>query len=345
MDTGRRILISRMKFIGDIVLTTPLLRALREEYPDAFIAYLGDRKAVALLDNNPHLDEIIPYDFSVPSLIEQARVALELRRKRFDFFVDLFSNPRSALLARLSGAPMRIGKDVPGRGRWYTHRIRDDGNPKTAIEFHYEYLKPLHVKARFWQTEIFLKEEERASAKDLLVEYGFDTKLPIIGLHPGATWPSKIWPARNFAMLANRLVDDFNLQVVFTRGPDEDILFTELKKIIHPSVKVMDVLSLRALSAVLSQIAVYISNDCGPMHISVAAGTKTIGIFGPGQEEIWFPYRPPYYPAGCGHRALRKNVPCHPCHLNMCNRPDAEYMECMNLLRVEDVLEEVHNLL
>jgi ADP-heptose:LPS heptosyltransferase len=345
MNTVRRILISRMKFIGDIVLTTPIIRAVREEYPDAFIAYLGERKAVALLKNNPYLNEIIPYDFSVPSFIEQARIIMELRKKRFDVFIDLFSNPRTGLLARLSGAAMRIGKDVPGRGKWYTHRIKDDGHPKTAIQFHYEYLKPLDVKKKFWQTEIFLTEEERTSVKNLLVGYGVDTKRPIIGLHPGATWPSKMWPARNFALLANRLEDELGLQVVFTWGSGEENIFTEIKKIIHPSVKIMEVLPLRTLSALVSQFAVNVSNDCGPMHISVAVGTKTIGIFGPGQEEIWFPYVPPYYMATLGHKALRKEVPCHPCHLNKCNRHDKEYMECMNLLRVEDVFEEVRDLL
>jgi heptosyltransferase-2 len=334
-----------LKFIGDIVLTTPLICALREEYPDAFIAYLGDSNTVALLDNNPYINEIIPYNFSVHSFIEQKRIIMLLRRKKFDVFVDLFSNPRSALLARLSGAQIRIGKDVSGRGRWYTHRIRDDGIPKTAIEFHYEYLKPLNVKKKYWQTEIFLKEEELKSAKHLLSKYGLDIKHPIIGLHPGATWPSKMWHARNYALLANRLNQELGLQVLFTQAPDDENIFTEIKKFIHPSVKIMEVLPLRQLAALLSLLSAYVSNDCGPMHISVAVGTKTIGIFGPGEEDTWFPYRPPFYPADCGHKALRKDVQCHPCHLNKCNRSGSEYMECMNLLQVEDVMKEIPNLL
>ena len=113
MNTLPRILISRMKYIGDIVLTTPLIRALREEYPDAFIAYLGESEAVTLLQNNPHLNDIMPYDFSVSPFIEQTRIIRNLRRKRFDVFIDLFSNPRTALLARLSGAPVRSGRTRP----------------------------------------------------------------------------------------------------------------------------------------------------------------------------------------------------------------------------------------
>ncbi|HZY09621.1 MAG TPA: glycosyltransferase family 9 protein, partial [Bacteroidota bacterium] len=121
MPSYNRILISRMKFIGDVVLTTPIIRAVREKYPDAYIAYLGDKLAVSLLENNPYLDEIIPFDFSKPTFLEQSRVMLRLRKRRFDVFVDLFSNPRTALLARASSASIRIGKDVKGRGKLYTH--------------------------------------------------------------------------------------------------------------------------------------------------------------------------------------------------------------------------------
>lgn len=112
----RRILVTRMKFIGDVVLTTPVIRSLRHAFPDAYIAYMGDAGAVSLLEQNPHLNEIIPFDFSAPTLLEQPRVAWLLRRRKFDMVIDLFGNPRSALLTRLSGAPVRVGLDRPGRG-------------------------------------------------------------------------------------------------------------------------------------------------------------------------------------------------------------------------------------
>jgi heptosyltransferase-2 len=100
-------------------------------------------------------------------------------------------------------------------------------------------------------------------------------------------------------------------------------------------------MKLRQLAAIISQCSVYVSNDAAPMHISVAVGTKTIGIFGPGEENIWFPYLPPYYDTSAGHLALRKNVPCHPCHLDFCNREGNGFMECMKLLSVKEVFEEV----
>ncbi len=119
-----RILLTRMKFIGDVVLTTPVIRSVRNAYPGAFIAYMGEREAVSLLEGNPCLDDIIPFDLSRPSVLEQTRIALLLRRRRFDLAIDLFGNPRSALVTRLSGARVRVGPDRKGRGRLYSIRVQ-----------------------------------------------------------------------------------------------------------------------------------------------------------------------------------------------------------------------------
>lgn len=336
-----RILISRMKFIGDVVLTTPVIRALREKFPSAHIAYLADKQAVSLLERNPYLNELIPYDFSRPGIVEQPRVIRRLRKGRFDVFIDLFCNPRTALLARASGAPVRIGKEVRGRGRLYTHRILDDGKPKTAIEYDYQYVKGLGVDPSHRRTEIFLSEDEKREAGIYLRWLDIDPEKPIVGLHPGATWPAKMWPAERFADLIDLLKAKLDLQVVVTRGPREDAIIEKISRLAVGSAIFLNALPLRQLAGVLSLFRVYVANDSGPMHMAVAVGTKTVGIFGPGEENIWFPYTPPYYEASDGHIALRKDVPCHPCHLDLCNRPDDEYMECMKLLSVKEVFEAV----
>jgi ADP-heptose:LPS heptosyltransferase len=225
-----RILLTRMKYIGDVVLTTPIIRAVRTAFPDAFIAYMGDKQAVSLLEHNPNLNEIIPFDFLKPTLIEQPRVAWLLRKRRFDVVVDLFSNPRSALLSYLSGAPMRIGRDVKGRGKLFTHRITDDGRRKTAIEFHSQYLKPLGVEPVSWRTEIFLTEDERREARIYLQWQDIDLSRPVVGLHPGATWPSKLWPAERFAQLANTISTKLNACVFITQGPKDGDVISEISK-------------------------------------------------------------------------------------------------------------------
>ena len=340
-----RILLSRMKYIGDIVLTTPVIRATREAFPQAYIAYLGEKSAVSLLEHNPCLDEIIPYDFSRWDVIEQPRMMLNLRRRKFDAVVDFFSNPRTALLTYATGAPTRIGKKVKGRGGLYTIQIEDDGKQRTAIEFHYRYVEPLGVKPTHFRPEIFLTDDERREAKIFLKWQDVSAEKPVIGLHPGATWPAKMWDWERFADLADMLIAKLGCEVVVTQGPGDREVVEKISKRCVGSIKILPVLPLRQLAAVLSHLSAYVANDNGTMHIAVAVGAKTIGIFGPGEEEIWFPYvSREIYPSN-DHRALRKDVSCHPCHLDFCNRSGDGYMECMKLLTVGEVLRDVQDLI
>lgn len=331
-----RICISRMKFIGDIILTTPLIRSVREKFPEAFITYLGEKEGVSLLRHHPDLNEIISFDFARPTIIEQVRVIRELRKKKFDLFIDLFCNPRTAMIARASGASIRIGKEVRGRGSLYTHRISDNGKPKTAIEFHYQYLQPLGIEPGNHAPKIFLTEDERREARTFLKWQDIDLDRPIIGLHPGATWPAKMWEWEKFADLADLIRAKLKAQVVITQGPgDKEIALNVSQRSVGSNL-LLPVVPIRQLAAMISQFKVFVSNDAGPMHIGPAVGTKTIGIFGPGEENIWFPYH-----REDGHLPLRKNVACHPCHLDFCNRSQDEFMECMKLLSVREVLAEV----
>jgi lipopolysaccharide heptosyltransferase II len=333
----RRILISRLRFIGDIVLTTPLIRSVRETCPGAFIAYLGEKHAVTLLEGNPFLDEIIPYEYARPSLFEQARVGYLLRRRRFDLVIDLFGNPRSALLAAASGAPVRVGPDRRDRGRLYTIRVADDGLPRTAVEFHNRSLLAAGIPPRASATEIFLREEERRDAASYLrFSAGVDPsalpKRPLVGIHPGATWPAKKWLPERFAALADMLRAKLGAQVIIVAGPgDAEAAHTVCSHAVSSPV-LLNVLPLRQLAAVISHCGAFVANDAGPMHIAAALGVPTVGLFGPGEESIWFPYD-----RSAGHTPLRMDVPCHPCHLDLCNRTGDGYMECMKLLTVSDV--------
>jgi predicted lipopolysaccharide heptosyltransferase III len=341
MDTEaglERILVSRMKFIGDVVLTTPLIRSLRDAFPGATIAYLGEKEAVSLLEHNPFLDEIIPFDFQRPVLLEQMRVVRRLRSRKFTLAIDLFGNPRTALLTYLSGARVRVGPDRKGRGALYTVRIRDDGKAKSAIEFHNQSLRALGVTPTAARTEIFLTPAEREAGHSRVEELAGGRRR-VVGIHPGATWPAKRWLAERFAGLADALVRG-GAAVVLTGGARDAGTIEEVRAAserAHPAVLNFP---LRMLAAVIASCDVFVSNDAGPLHIAAAVGTPAVGLFGPGEENIWFPYR-----AEDGHRALRKDVPCHPCHLDFCNRTGDGYMECMKLLGLPEVLVAVENVL
>jgi lipopolysaccharide heptosyltransferase II len=336
-----RILLTRLKYIGDIVLTTPLIHTLRDRFPDAYIAYLGDKNGVSLLEQNPYLDEIFSIDFSRNTILQQLGLFYQLNRKHFDLVIDLFCNPRSALLSFATRAPVRVGGNLPGRGKLYTIRIKDDGIPKSAVEFHYQSLKAAGIEPKYFAPEIFLTEDEKKESRRYLEWQGIDFSKPIVALHPGGTWPAKLWPAERFADLADLLVAKMHAQIILTKGPRDGEAAGKVESAIVGGVLSLPVLPLRQLAAILSLCAACVANDSGPMHIAAAVGTPTIGLFGPGEENIWFPYTPAFPGGSPKHIALRKDVPCHPCHLNVCNRTGNEYMECMKLLSVNEVFNAV----
>jgi lipopolysaccharide heptosyltransferase II len=335
----RRILISRMKFIGDVVLTTPVIRSLRGAFPSAYIAYMADAQASCLLEQNPCLDEIIAFDFTRPAWREQLRVASLLRRRRFDLAIDLFGNPRSALLTYLSGAQTRVGLDRPGRGRLFTVRVRDAAGPKTAIAFYMQFLRAIGVPQTSARTEIFLTDDERAVARRLLAGV-IEGSRPVVGLHPGATWPAKRWLPERFAEVAGEVRERLGAEVILTAGPNDQEVVRAVQQGLKTPLPVFADLPLRGLAALLGQCAAYVANDSGPMHIAVAVDTPTIGIFGPGEENIWFPYA-----SEDGNVALRHDVPCHPCHLDFCDRKEAAFMQCMKGLRREVVVAAIEGAL
>jgi lipopolysaccharide heptosyltransferase II len=335
------ILLTRLKYIGDIVLTTPLIHTLRDRFPDAYIAYLGDKNGVSLLEQNPYLDEIFSIDFSRNTILQQLGLFYQLNRKHFDLVIDLFCNPRSALLSFATRAPVRVGGNLPGRGKLYTIRIKDDGIPKSAVEFHYQSLKAAGIEPKYFAPEIFLAEDEKKESRRYLEWQGIDFSKPIVALHPGGTWPAKLWPAERFADLADLLVAKMHAQIILTKGPRDGEAAGKVESAIVGGVLSLPVLPLRQLAAILSLCAACVANDSGPMHIAAAVGTPTIGLFGPGEENIWFPYTPAFPGGSPKHIALRKDVPCHPCHLNVCNRTGNEYMECMKLLSVNEVFNAV----
>jgi lipopolysaccharide heptosyltransferase II len=335
------ILLTRLKYIGDIVLTTPLIHTLRDRFPDAYIAYLGDKNGVSLLEQNPYLDEIFSIDFSRNTILQQLGLFYQLNRKHFDLVIDLFCNPRSALLSFATRAPVRVGGNLPGRGKLYTIRIKDDGIPKSAVEFHYQSLKAAGIEPKYFAPEIFLTEDEKKESRRYLEWQGIDFSKPIVALHPGGTWPAKLWPAERFADLTDLLVAKTHAQIVLTKGPRDGEAAGKVESAVVGGVLSLPVLPLRQLAAILSLCAACVANDSGPMHIAAAVGTPTIGLFGPGEENIWFPYTPAFPGGSSKNIALRKDVPCHPCHLNVCSRTGNEYMECMNLLSVNEVFNAV----
>jgi len=332
-DNIHNILVTRLRFMGDIILTIPLLDALRQNYPRARISYLAESPYLSLLEDHPGVDTLLEIDRK--NFARTVPVYVKLAAGAYDLAIDLFGNPRSALLTRLSRARIRIGGDFRGRRHFYSHTVNNNQKKLNAIQFHLSYLEPLAIRFRTIDPYINITPQEKAWAQEYLQRRGFRVNEKIIGIHPGASWPAKRWFPNRFAVLANRLVSRAKSQILFTMGPgEEQILESTLKSctftLIQPKV-----LTLRQLAAVLSQVDVFISNDCGPMHLAPAVGTPTIGLFGPGEPEIWFPY-----PRDLGHRFIHHDMDCSRCRRDFCDNP-----VCMQTITVDEVYDTAVDIL
>lgn len=322
----RRILVSRLRFLGDVVLTTPLLRALRQAFPEARIAYLAESPYIEVLAHHPDVDALLPLDRQSPAA--QLSTLRQLRRGHFDLTIDLFGNARSALLLWFSGARQRVGFDYRGRRLLYTNVVRRDARPKNAIQFHLEALQPLGVAPAGSQTHLATSPAEDVWAVNYLHEKGIGASERLAAVHAGASWPAKRWFAERFGELARRMGAELGVRVLLTTGPGEEELVERVTQV-APEAAVLEVLSIRQVMAVVKRCQVLVANDCGILHLGPALGTPTVGIFGPGEPEIWFPYS-----QAAGHHVVHKELDCSRCHRDFC-----EELRCMAAIQVDDVLE------
>ncbi len=338
----KKILISRLRFMGDIILTTPVIEALSQAYPEAELAYLAESAFIALLENHPHIKTLIPFDLKswqqftpFKKFRAHSRFLMDLRRRHFDLALDLFGNPRSAVQIWASGARYRIGGDFPGRGKLYNIRINYRQPRLNAMQFHLHALKPLGIPLPAQpRTRLFTRPAEDAEMLVFLRQLGLDPQRPMLGIHPGASWPAKMWLLERFVELIHLLQKNANFQIVLTHGPGEEKRIEQINALLQSPVFVPPVLQLRKLAALLKQMTVFVCNDCGPLHLAVAVGTKTLGIFGPGEPDIWFPYA-----SADGHRYLHRPPACWPCHRDFCD--DLQCMKNITAPMVHDTIQSM----
>ena len=309
LRAGDRVLVTRLNYLGDVVLSLSMVDALRREYPGIEIDYLTREPAATLLCGDPRLVRVIGWRDGVRHAV---RTILQLRRRHYRVVIDLYSNPRSAWLAWFSGASVRIGGNRRGRRHLYTHPIEAPrGLPVSEVFL--RYAAPLGVQGPAQKPVLEINSAEVAAAEALLQGAGgADATATRIGVHPGGKWPVKRWPASHFADLVERLTGSGAHVVLFT-GPDEPDATAAVRKRLSRPVTVLDALDIRTTAAVISRLDGMVVCDGGIMHASVAVGTPTVGIFGSSQPDVWFPYEHfgPY-------RAAHIDVPCRPCHQHVC---------------------------
>jgi lipopolysaccharide heptosyltransferase II len=331
LSSGGRLLISRLEYLGDVILTLPAVRAVKDRYPNAEIDYLARSDGANVLEGEPLISRVLRVPEKGESALTAWRLIREMRSRRYAAAVDLYSNPRSALLTWLSGAPLRIGGARRVRKWLYTHPTVTPATVRSAIDHHLHAMKPLGVAGRATKPVLTLSDAERARALERLRNVdapGSSDK--IVGLHPGGKWEVKRWPVEHFADLARRLIDKHGIRIVVLIGPGEQSYQDGLRTHLGPRASYLPPLPIRETAAVIGALDGMVVADGGIMHVSVAVGTPTVGLFGSGEPDIWFPYE-----SSGPFAAAYVPVECRPCHRHVC-----DHLSCLRGLSAERVESE-----
>ena len=215
-----KFLLIQLRRIGDVLMTTPSIRMLRESFPDAEMTFLTESPSDQVLNENPYLQEILLYR-KPESISDSLHYFLNLRSRKFDCVIDFYGNPRSALMSRFSGAPMRIGFDFRGRGLAYTHPVKISEKATYSAADKAQLLKPLGISVSDFRLDFFPNEKDQIYAEKLFKRLGIEENDFVVSLSPVSRQRYKVWPADRFANVADWLVEKYNAKILFLFGPHE----------------------------------------------------------------------------------------------------------------------------
>ncbi|MBW2036474.1 MAG: lipopolysaccharide heptosyltransferase II [Deltaproteobacteria bacterium] len=314
VDSGaiRRILLRSTNWVGDAVLTTPAIRGVRKNFPDADIAILAKPGVAPIFYSNPHVDHVIVYDSAGrhAGWLGKVRLARQLRRHKFDLVI-LFQNAfEAALLAYLAGIPNRVGYGTDCRGIFLTHSIRVKPWHKQVheIDYYLGILQGAGLSPDGRDLTLVVSEQDRQSAKAILTSHNISAGDRLLGLSPGSTYGSaKRWFPERFAAVGDRLYESHGLHIIIIGSPGEEAVGRRVSESMkHESVNLCGKTSLGEAMALIERCRLFITNDSGLMHVAAAIGIPLVAIFGSTNPVTTGPSSQ----RSC---IVRVPVPCSPC--------------------------------
>jgi len=331
----KRMLVIRLDRLGDVMLSTPVLEALRQHVPHAFIAMMVRSACREVVEGNPSVNEVIAYDKEgahrrVPATIRFAR---SLRRYEFDTALILHPTARSHWIPWLAGIPVRIG--YRRKGAWLlTHRLphRKQEGARHEAEYALQMLEIFGIQPQGLPRPVLAVAAKAARRIEaLLAGCAVESRDRLVAIHPSASCVSKRWMPDRFAQVADRLILEQGIRVCLVAGP-ADVRYAEAvaHAMRQPVVNLAGQLGVAELAALLQRCRLLISNDSGPVHVAAAVGTPVVDIFGRNQRGL-SPRR--WGPLGDGHVVLHKEVGCVTCLAHNC---DIGFL-CLTSLDVEEV--------
>ena len=342
-----QILLIRLRQIGDVVFTTPAVRALRERFPDARISYLVEPAAAPIVAGNPHLTETIITERpgGLRQLREDVALARRLRATGYDLVIDFHGGPRASWLTWATGAPQRIGYAVVGRSWMYTTRVARPRalRPRHSVVNQWDLLVPLGIEEPDpgrWPTEMPETGVAARVVTGRLLDAGVVPGDTVIVLHVSAGNPFRRWPEPAFADLIVRLVADRpDRRIVLTAGPSDR---QAVERIVAAADARLPIarraaivrcgeFNLAELRALAGRASLYVGGDSGPLHIAGTTTVPIVALFGPTLAERSTPWRDP---ALVTENVEPGPLPCRPCEQRQCVPGD---FRCLTALPAAEV--------
>lgn len=343
-----RILIINIFGIGDVLFTTPLISHLREVFPDSFIGYMANRRALPAIETNPKINKVYIYErdeFNKDLARSWLKLFREMRTERFDVVFDFSLNSSFGFFTMACGIPHRIGYDYRSRGRFLTDKIPLEGyEGRHVVEYYIDLMNKLKLPKTPegpLSLEIFIGSQDSQWAKDWIKAKNIDLKRPIIAVIPGggASWGKdasyKRWPIGQYAALVDKIIAKTKAAIILMGDKKEQSLCQEMaRQCSYPIYDAVGETTLLQMAALLKQCSLAIVNDGGPLHVAVAAGVRTVSLFGPVDPVVYGPY--PHN----GHRVITRDIACQPCYKQF-RKAACEHVSCLKNLSVEEVFNQV----
>lgn len=343
--------------IGDILFSTPLIGILKRNLPNASLYYICNKRTYDVIEKTPGLDGIFIFEkddyrklwkrdkfLCVKELLSFVK---RIKKERFDLAIDMSMGHQYSFFLKLINVPERVGFNYKGRGRFQTRRLEFDGfNDKPIGEYYKDLLRLIELDLYDEPTKIWLTQGDRDHVDAFFEKEGLDKAEIVVGLTPGGgvsfgkeRIAFKRWPARKFAELADMLIREMNAAALLFWGPGEEDLIEEIKGLMHAGPIVAPKTSIRESAALMSRCSCVVCNDGGPLHVAVAAGARTISVFGPSDENVYGAYL-----KDNKHISVTRDIDCRPCYIKF-KLPDCKTLDCLKGLDARRVFLEIERLI
>jgi ADP-heptose:LPS heptosyltransferase len=350
-----KILLVRLRQIGDVVFTTPAIHTLRRHDPEAHLTYLVEPAASAVVATNPHLDAVIvaPRIGGWRGTLADLRLGHRLRAEHFDVVIDFHGGPRASLLTWLTGAPRRIGYDIPGRRWMYTDIVARarELRPRHSVLNQCDLLAPLGIAPPTpddTPVDMAVSPTAEARVSHRLALSAVPGADRVVVMHVSAGNPFRRWPLASFAGVAVALIGRVpDTRVIVTSGPSEAdaaarvivLAREQLPPHLHFRLQAWsDDFPLDELRALAGRAALYIGGDSGPMHIAATSAVPMVSLYGPTLAARSAPWRPR------PERAIAiepEGLPCRPCDQRVCVTGDYRCLAGLTAAQVADAAERL----